>query len=89
MTILLEFWYVVACESEPDEETQEDTPHVQVWGPFDVETDARCFAIDVWHDNGWESVEAEFMTFAEAGERATTGAIVWPYKKLKEEQGVE
>lgn len=86
MTILHEFWYVVACESEPDDETQEDTPFVQVWGPFDIETDARCFAIDLWHDNGWESVEAEFMTFAEAAERSTDNAFHWPYKK--EEQGV-
>lgn len=84
MVILFEFWFVVARETEPGE--NEETPFVQVWGPFDLENDARCFAIEVWHDNGWGNVEAEYLTFAEAADRSTDRAFHWPYKK--EEQGV-
>jgi hypothetical protein len=82
--LIYEFWYVVACESEPDDETQKAA--VDVYGPFDTEVEAKVYAIDLWHDNGWGSVEAEFLTMAQAGERSTSRAVIWPYKNNDQEE---
>jgi hypothetical protein len=77
------FWYVIASEPPPDEEVKKitDIAAVDVWGPFDSEPDAQAFSIDVWHDNGWESVEAVKLTPSQAAERSTSSAVIWPYKK--------
>lgn len=65
-------WYVVAREG------REAEFHVDVFGPFIGETDARAFALDLHNENGWEYVEPEFLTHEEA-ENLATKEILWPY----------
>jgi len=66
-------WYVVGIEPEGFE-------RIEVFGPFNSETDARAFAMDLADDNGWENVEARLLTLEAASELATE-KILWPYKK--------
>lgn len=66
-------WYVVAREP------REGDFHVNVFGPFQSETDARAFAMDLAGDNGWEYVEAEQITPEEAANLATDD-VLWPYE---------
>jgi hypothetical protein len=67
-------WYVVAREG------REANFHVDVFGPFISEIDARAFALDVASDDGWEYVEPEYMTH-EAAENLATKEILWPYSE--------
>jgi hypothetical protein len=71
-------WYVVAREP------REGDFYVNVFGPFMSETDARAFAIDLADDNGWEYVEAEYITNEQAM-LVTTEFITWPYEQSGEE----
>jgi hypothetical protein len=66
-------WFVVAREPS------EGDFHVNVFGPFISETDARAFALDLAADNGWEEVEAAYLTMEEASSLATA-EVLWPYK---------
>lgn len=89
-------WYVVGYEaqlserdrSELGEEGVPDQPAVDVWGPFDSETDARAFALDTHGDNGWERVQPEFLSPAAAGNKSSRSLVIWPYQKgqLSEEE---
>lgn len=88
-------WYVVGYEAQLSEqdlaELGEDAPNqpdVDVWGPFDSETDARAFALDTHGDNGWERVEPEYLSPAAAGNKSTRSLVIWPYQKgqLSEEE---
>jgi hypothetical protein len=55
---------------------------VVVFGPFYVEVDARAYAMDVFDENGWTSVEAQLLTNQEV--RATTkDPVIDPYEKEK------
>lgn len=67
-------WYVVA------KEPREGDWHVNVFGPFIGETDARAFAMDLADDNGWQSVEPHLMTSGKAAELATD-EVLWPYSE--------
>lgn len=69
-------WYVLG--EEPAAEY--GGKYTQVWGPFDTETDARAFAMDVFGDNGWETVEPHFITPARAAKVATQ-EVIWPYNE--------
>ena len=66
-------WYVVAREPK------EADYHVDVFGPFRSETDARAYALDIAEDNGWAEVEATQLTHDEA-EALATDRVFWPYK---------
>lgn len=66
-------WYVVAKEPP-------DYMRTDVIGPFNSETDARAFAMDLADDNGWESIDARMMTIEEAS-AMTTDKITYPYTK--------
>lgn len=66
-------WYVVAHEP------REGDFFVNVFGPFVSESDARAYALDVSEDNGWEYVEAEYLTHEAAAELATD-KVLWPYE---------
>lgn len=68
------YWFVIAQEpGEADFVTE-------VFGPFNSETDARAYAMDVADDNGWLEVEAREMTLKEASLLATDG-VRYPYKE--------
>lgn len=67
-------WYVVGIE--PD-------GYVNVFGPFVDEIDARAYALDVAHDNGWTSVEAMLMSHDSAKDLATD-EVLWPYSEEKD-----
>lgn len=67
-------WFVVA------KEPKEADWHVDVFGPFNSETDAKAFAMDLADDNGWLDVEAQEMTFEAASELATV-KVMYPYKE--------
>jgi hypothetical protein len=66
-------WYVVG--KEPPE-----TDYTSVFGPMRNEEEARIYANDVKDDNGWESVEAEYLTDKEA-RMLTKGKIINPYRE--------
>jgi hypothetical protein len=57
-----------------------DYDHVDVFGPFISEIDARAYAMDLAEDNGWESVEPVQMAHEEAQALATTN-VIWPYEQ--------
>jgi hypothetical protein len=67
-------WYVVAREP------REGDFHVNVFGPFVSETDARAYALELQQpeNNGWEYCEAEYLTSEEAAELSTE-EVLWPY----------
>lgn len=67
-------WYVVAREP------REGDFHVNVFGPFVRESDARAYALDLHQPehNGWEYCEAEELTIEEAADLATD-KVLWPY----------
>lgn len=75
-------WYVVAREPK------EGDDYVNVFGPFFSETDARAFALDLANDNGWQSVEAEFLSIEEASGFATE-SVLWPYSSEEHDQSGE
>lgn len=66
-------WYVVAREPK------EGDFHVDVWGPFRGEIDARAFALDVGNEEeGFEYIEPELLMPEKAAELATK-EVLWPY----------
>lgn len=73
-------WHVIAVEPRDDDEQ-----YVNVFGPFKSEVDARAYAMDLANDNGWEHVEAECITGAEADDRATE-KVLWPYQSEEQEE---
>lgn len=71
-------WFVKGIE--PDDAPQPG--RVDIWGPFNSDTDAKAFAIDLWMDNGWASAEAvEYDTFEEALHASTDKIVIYPYKE--------
>jgi len=68
-------WYVIAKDTYEDEDKP---PYTNVFGPFMSETDARAYAMDLQHENGWSYIEAEQLTPETAAELATE-EVLWPY----------
>lgn len=66
-------WYVVAVEPPEYERTE-------VIGPFNSETDAKAYAMDLAADNGWENIEAQLLTAGKAAQ-LVTDEITYPYKE--------
>lgn len=69
------FWYVVAKDSHDADD------HVDAWGEFDSEIDARAFAIDLANDNGWVEVEPVYDTPSAVAQRTTEYKVLDPYRK--------
>lgn len=71
-------WFVIAKEYLSAAEG--GVPYVQAWGPFHNETDARAYAIQAYNENGWEEVEAKFITITEAQD-LSTDVVAKAYKE--------
>ena len=67
-------WFVIGRDGHVAEN------HVDAWGPFDNEADARAYAVDVSMDNGWEEVRAVLCDEEEVIKKTTQGKITSPYK---------
>ena len=69
-------WYVVA------KEPKEGNYHVDVFGPFKNDADAKAFALDE-AEEGWASIEAVYITH-EIAEDLATNQVFWPYEPDEE-----
>lgn len=75
-------WFVKAEEPSDPEVllSEESAGRIEIWGPFESETDAKAYAIDLWMDNGWEEAEAvQYDSFEEALQQATDKIVHYPY----------
>ena len=67
-------WYVIA------EDGHDADHHVDAWGEFNCEGDARAFSIDLAADNGWYEIKVEQTTREEVLPRTTDSHIYPAYK---------
>jgi hypothetical protein len=70
-------WYVLARDAP------EADRHVEVFGPFKNESDARAYALDLANDDdedGWEAIEPLEMSHESAEDLSTDGRVMWPYE---------